>query len=384
MFNKLLRITFSVLFLAMLTIPLMTTNLKPNKISKAENRRLASKAVLHKEDGNFNENFTKDFESWINDNIGFRSKMVVDNAKIQYYVFGSLANNSNLYLGPRNELNYATEAMLKDYQHLNLYSDKYLCEFAESMQVINDYVKNNGAQFYYYQCWDKHSIYPEYFPATVCQFGEKSKTDGIVKALNEYSDVKVISPKQDLLNEKKLHSTYSVWGDPTHWNPRGAYVGYLKLMNEINANSNREYKILEESDYNITSPDQGYTAFGGIHEIDHIEKFDIKSPKSILTNEKLTLYNSDQRHRYYTNHSVDNNTKLLIIGDSYFESFIVDDLAESFYETILIWGDYLADIKNIIDIYDADIVIVEAAERVDRTSGIIKGAQKIKNDIEGK
>lgn len=57
---------------------------------------------------------------------------------------------------------------------------------------------------------------------------------------------------------------------------------------------------------------------------------------------------------------------ILILGDSYFESFILDDIAESFYETLIIWGDYCGQFERIIDIYKPDIVIVENAERCDR------------------
>ena len=69
-----------------------------------------------------------------------------------------------------------------------------------------------------------------------------------------------------------------------------------------------------------------------------------------------------------------NEKNSVIIGDSYFGSFIIDDLAESFSETILIWGDYLPNYSSIIDEYQPDIVVVEAAERVDRTRTIIQAA----------
>ena len=283
MFNKISQTVFSVSFLVMLIIPLVTTNFQKNKISEAENRKLAAMPELYKEDGTPNENFTADFEVWFNDNIGQRARMVIDNARIQYYLFGVLANNSDMYLGPNEELNYATEDMLKDYQHANLYSEEYLREIADSMQYLSDYVESKGAQFYYYQCWDKHSIYPEYFPDTVLQYGNKSKTDGIVKGLKDYSRVTVISPKQELLDGKTVHSTYSVWGILTHWNQHGAYIGYCKLMDTINSNSDIQYKVLQESDYNITNLDQGWTIFGEIHRVDNGENFEIKNAQAVLT-----------------------------------------------------------------------------------------------------
>ena len=378
MFKKISRNIFITVFLAMLVIPLVTVNRKEGKVSETENRKLAPMARLYSGDGTLNKGFLADFETWLNDNIGFRSAFVSANAGIRYYLFGVLPDNSDMYLGPEGELNYATDKMLKDYQHANLYSEEYLRETADCLQCLCDYAESKGAQFYYYQCWDKHSIYPEHFPDTVLQTGSESKTDGIVRAFEEYTDVNVISPKQDLLDAKSQYNTYSMWGDPAHWTERGAYIGYRKLMNAINANSADSYRVLEESDYTISVTDQGKTLSGGIHNEDLEETFQIKEPRAVLMKEKLTLYAEDGRHRFFTNEAAGNKTRLLVIGDSYFNSFIMEDLAESFYETVIIWGDYLGDIKNIIDAYDADIVVVEAAERVDRTWGIRRGAEAIK------
>ena len=338
--------------------------------------------TVYFEDGTRNENYTQDFETWINDNIGFRSTMIIQNAKMQFYLFNVLSNNSDMLLGPNGEFNYATQAIITDYQHNNLYSEEKLKEIAESFQYLKEYVEKKGAQFYYYQCWDKHSIYPEYFPRTVLQFGEKSKTDCFIDAIRKYTDVYVISPKEDLLNAKAICSPYSKWGDSTHWSQRGAYIGYLKLMNTINNYSELQYSILQEKDYNITVQDQGQTLFGGIHKVDELEDFSIINTQAVLTNEKITLFSEDQRHRCFTNDAVDNKTRLLVLGDSYFNSFIIDDLAESFYEVIMLWGGYVEKLESIMDEYKPDIVVIEAAERVDRTGIIIKAAKALKESQE--
>ena len=378
MFNKVIRIIFILAFFAMILVPLSMTNLKNGKISVDEKRKLASIPEIHNEDGTWNKNYTADFENWINDNIGLRSKMVIQNARIQFYVFNVLSNNTNKYLGPNGELNYATDVMLVDYQRKNLYTEEELQKKAESLQCLKDYVVGKGLQFYYVQCWDKHSIYPEYFPTTVIQSGEKSKTDYFVDAFERYTDVNVISSKQLLIDEKKNYATYSVWGDPSHWTQRGAYLAYLQLMNAINSESDNKYKILQESDYNISVTDQGETVFGGIHKPDYEENFEIKDPQAVLTNEKLTYLSEDSWNRYFTNDSIDNDTRVLFIGDSYFDTFIIDDMAESFHEVIVIWGTYLGDAKAVIEAYDPDIVIVENAERCDRTKSIEDAAKKIK------
>lgn len=70
MFRKITSSIFTSCFLLMLGIPLVTTNLQNEKISEAENRKLTAKPEIYKEDGTLNENYTSDFEAWIDDNIG--------------------------------------------------------------------------------------------------------------------------------------------------------------------------------------------------------------------------------------------------------------------------------------------------------------------------
>lgn len=380
MFDKISKISFCTLFLLTLIVPLVTTNLKKNTISTAENRTLAQMPSIYTDyNGVINENFYTEFENWINDNIGFRSELVRANAEIQYNVFDVLANSSDMYLGPKGEINYATLSMLTDYQHKNLYSEEDLTQIANGFRKLNDYLENKNIQLYYYQCWDKHSIYPEYFPNTVIQYGDKSKTDQIVEALENKTSINVISPKETLIKEKENFTTYSKYGDATHWTQRGAYCGYRELMNAINANNDNVYKVLEEDDYNISLTDQGVTLFGGIHKRDMLENFSIINPAAEIQNERLTLYADDERHSYRVNESVNNNTRLLIMGDSYFDIFIVDDIAESFHETIMIWGDYDSDIFSVIDEYNPDIVIVENAERCDRSTAFINSVNNYQN-----
>lgn len=174
---------FALFFILMITIPLVTTNLRKNVVSTAENRALAHFPELYNDDGTRNEYFNINFENWINDNIGFRSSMVLSNAKIQYYIFGELENNSNYMIGRNGELNFIGESVIANYQHSNLLSDEELETVIKSYQIVNDYLESQGIQFYYIQNWDKQSIYPEEFPDSVNQLGDISLTDQVVNAL---------------------------------------------------------------------------------------------------------------------------------------------------------------------------------------------------------
>lgn len=378
MYKKVLNICFCVAFILCISIPLVFTNLKDNVVSESENRYLTAKPNLYTEEGTLNTAFLTDFENWFNDNVGFRDEFVVSNARIQYNVFQQLSNNTDYMLGPAGEFNYATGAIIADYQHFNLKSQETLFQIADSYQFVSDWLEEQGIQFYYFQCWDKHSIYPEQFPISVNQYGTVSKTDQVVETLENDTSIHLVNPKAALMSGKDLYETYSRYGDPTHWTRRGAYIGYLELMRAINEENDNQYKVLQESDYDLTMSDQGSTYFGGVHEVNMLERFEVLEPKAYLTNEKLTLYAEDERHRVFTNDSVNNDTRVLVLGDSYVNSFILDDIAESFYETFIIWGDYTTDFAQIIEAYQPDIVICENAERCDRTSSMIEAAENIR------
>lgn len=75
------------------------------------------------------------------------------------------------------------------------------------------------------------------------------------------------------------------------------------------------------------------------------------------------------------NDSVDNEDTLLIIGDSYFDSFLYDDFAESFHRVVQVWGEFAPNIEELVDYYNPVIVISENAERCDRTSTMVKAAE---------
>lgn len=378
MYKKTIQIIFLIVFFALIGIPLLTTNLEDGKISTTENRKLVSRAHIHRQDGSLNTDYIRDVENWFNDNVGLRTEMVYADAKVQYVLFDKLPNG-DFVLGPNNELNYATLPIINDYQRINLPEEDYLNDVASAYQNISDYLSDKNIQFYYYQCWDKHSIYPEYFPKAILQNEQTSRTDLILGKLKKDTTINVVSSKEQLIRMKGKYETYSVWGDATHWSDRGAYIGYLDLMDAINKNNNNKFKILQESDYIIEKQDVGSVFIGGIHKEDFQETFTIKNP-TVYDSGETPYFLSQWQLKSRTilcNDSVDNNTTCLIIGDSYFDNFLYDDIAESFAKTVFIWGDYTENLDEIVEVYQPSIVIIENAERCERTGAAISFSTKI-------
>lgn len=381
MIKKIYQILFITLFLAIISFPFLLADRSSDGISEDENRTLSPKASLIT-DGALNPEFPAEYETWFMDHLGFRSQLINVNAWIQYHFFHQLLKTSDYYLGVNDNLNYASDEMLRDFQHLNLWEESAVKYIGDSYQRVSDWVEEKGIQFYYVQCYDKHSIYPEQFMEGVNQIGEESKTDQVIGYLTDHTTVDVISLKDILIENKSQYEVYSSWGDPTHWSQRGAFIGYQAIMERINSRNHNRFQILSEEDYEIQMKDLGKTFNEWIHVEDIQEAFTIANPSAVKTDEREVMgaFAEDSRHSRWVNPEAGNQTKLLIMGDSYINSFIIEDFAEGFAETWMVWGDYTGKLPEVIEQYQPDIVIYECAERVDRSRDICKLAEALKEN----
>ena len=381
-YDEIINGIFIMIITFMVILPVGFINWKEGKISETENRVLASQPHFFTENGEWNEKFIDDFEIWIKDNIGLRESMVSINNRIGYYISHKIDDGIYYMLGPNNELNFTPENILEDYHRLNLRSEETINEIAESYQYVYEYLKSRNIQFYRMQCWDKHTIYPEQFPNYIYQYGDISKTDQAVIALTEKTDIQQPDIKKALVEGKKQYDVYPAWGDPSHWNQRGAFIGYIEIMNLINANNGNRYRVLKEEDFNIQLEDIGQTILGGIHEEDLSEVFYLdNSSKPERNKSLLTVCGDDERSDYWINRNVDNNTTLLIIGDSYISSFLTGYFAESFYKVIFIHLNHTSELQELVKEYKPDIIINENAERVNAYGLINDAAKQIRESM---
>lgn len=369
---------FVLVFMVIIFVPLLFTNQKEDTVSEAENRVLSNKPNLYI-DNKLNGHFLADFDEWIQDNIGFRESIIKLEAQIQYHLFRQFSDK-NYRLNETGELNYIGQQVLANYQHLNLYSEEELAQIISAFKDVNNYLNNKNIQFYYMQCWDKQSIYPEYFPKSVNQYGSNSACDQVVNALKEQTDVYNINLKEALIASKNEYEVYSKWGDPTHWTRRGSYIGYLQLMNSINDHSDEQLKILQETDYNHSTEDVGQTLSGTIHFENYSEMLSLITDTSESTKDKFTIDAGDPRSTYFTNEACKNNTRILILGDSYIHAYILRDISQSFHETILLWKWNMSDLKNLVEEYHPDIIVYEQAEREQSFSPIVNAAESLKSN----
>ena len=375
MFKKINNIIFVVLFLAVLFVPLLFTRWESGGISEEENRNLAAFPAVVAE-GRFNLSFTKDFETWFMDHLGFRQKLIGANKSLMQDVFDRSLTTSEWKTGKTGDSIYAPLSIVEDFAHVNLRTQESVATIGDSYQVVHDWLEGKGIPFYYVQCVDKHTVYPERFISSVKQIGDVSKTDQILSYLQDKTSVNAIYFKQILKDNKESHPVFSHWGDPTHWTYRGAYLSYRHMMEQINKEFSVSLKVLTEQDYTISYQ----TNQGPNGETEQIEVFSITNPQAQKSDVAVMgEWGTDERHSVWKNPNAGNDKRLLLMCDSYFNNYLIDDFAESFGEVWLVWGDYTAVLPQIVELCDPDIVIYECAERVDRSMAVCALAETLQS-----
>ena len=375
--QKVLNRIFIILFFTILVLPVLFINLKDGVISLSEKRTLNEFPEVKDVSTLFSSTFYKELSDWFRDHIGFRDEMIFFKAHLDFYLFDKI-DVSDMYIGKNGDLIYATEKMITSYQHKDLLTSEELDEVVISFKIIDDYLQELGISFLYVPCYDKHSIYPEQFMDSIYQEDDVSKRDQIVNELIKWQAVQVVDFKMELIEAKTKYSVYGNWNDPTHWTDSGAYVAYLEMMKEIR--KNYDVKVLELEDYIINFEQKGYNLNGHFYHYDWLETFIVKDTQAKqISLKELGFLAFDERHSIYYNASSDNNLRLLILGDSYIESFLIDDLAESFEYTYMVWNSHfsLEKLEELIQNVHPDIILLEDAKRVDITSKVVSMAQDI-------
>lgn len=360
-----ISIIFIALFCIMLSLPLLFTNYKKS-VSETENRTLAAFPKLMK-DGERNDAWTSEFTDWFGDHLGFRDQLIGTYAKAQFYAFDRTLNYSDLYIGEKGDLLGFTKDMILDYQRLDRRTEEELVQLGNSYQNISDWLKEQGIQFYYVQCYDKHSIIEQdRMKKGMHPVVEESKTDQLVRYLQENTDITILPLKQCMLDADESYVTYSKWGDPWHWSQRGGIIAYREIMNMLNQNNQDSIRVLSDDDFNITYTDQGMTISSSLHQVDMEENFVMKERQNYQDQDvDMGTFGSDDRNHVWKNSSAASDKKILIYGDSYMNTYIIDYVAESFQET---WGirlEHITEFDEAIKMAKPDIVILECAERVD-------------------
>lgn len=357
-----INIVFIVIFLLGISLPyLFAHREKEGRVSSMENRTLAAYPCVRLEDGTLNKAFLAEYEKWLDDNIRGRAIMVETNSALQYVLFERIVKSDTI-MGEKPWLFVNKDGMIREYQHLNLLSEPELAQYVKNMQGISDYLKERGIAFYYFQCYDKETIYPEKYVKGVNQIGTVSRADQIVQALEERTDVRQILVKDTLLSHRE-ETIYYQFVDTLHWTEKGSYYGYQALMEELCRDFDR-IPVLQENDFQITEMESETTLYGFPYPYTEIVPiYDVKEPHAQEiteeTRERWDFLHVKEHTHDYINETCENDLKILVLGDSFVRMYLKSDLAESFSAALSIDWMNISILDEVVEEYRPDIVIIE-------------------------
>jgi hypothetical protein len=230
---KIIRYVFVLLFLTIITLPLVFMDTK-STISEIENRTLATfpnmikgrkinkNAILH---------FPKLLDDYLNDRVGFKKEAV---SVINTIKVSGTSIQGNVVLGKNDWLFYASPGdgnNLGDFQKTNLFSRNEIRRFMSNIEDRAKWCNDNNIKFIFLIAPNKHSIYPEYYPME--RPAGITRTEQIMNALPDNLKDVVIYPRDYFLSKKATSDLELYYKTDTHWNMLGAYYASELILQKM-------------------------------------------------------------------------------------------------------------------------------------------------------
>ncbi len=355
--NSIPQIVFITVFCVLLILPVCFMNLKKNQTSEYENKMLEEWPEFE-----FSEDFMKGVYNYVNDRIGFRESSIAIYTEANNSLFGAMVNPLFMW-GEDGHIYYKDKDYIAAYQRLN--TDKeYIDSMVSFLEKTNEYLASKDIKFLYFVCPDKKTIYPEYFPKTV---HVNEQNESVLDYLDERmasTDVEYIDPKIYLEAAKGNALLYNKLYDVTHWNDRGAFIGHA-LIDERIRKWFDDVPPLSESDFDLNTVHVDSLDNAKFSIDEDVPLYSLRDDMSGDYTELLKPDMDCSTDTFYTHHineNVENNRRLLVFTDSYFQSYqkFYDNRFKEVYFVHRQNSDY---VQYFVNLTFPDMVIFETAER---------------------
>ena len=270
--KKIACLIYSILFLAVCAVP-GAMLLKPSEESTSEKRQLAEMPSFRDEEGNFNQNWSSEFQSYVSDHFGFRKNLVSIDSHLKADLL-HVSAEEKVIIGKDGWLFYTPT--VNDFLGKATVSELGIRNIVHNLEMMQEFTEQQGSQFVLAVVPNKNSVYAEYMPDNYYHNNFCNNYWNLHSALEESSINYVYlrsyfydNAKYDMMPEPFYHK------QDTHWNNTGALIGYRAIMDatglEYNAYSDAEYHIEQnwEGDLqNMLFPDSGILDENSVYDID--------------------------------------------------------------------------------------------------------------------
>lgn len=222
------------LFIAFLLSPgLITLFGKNESVSTSEKRRLAPFPKLEWRRQSISA-FPRDFEKYFRDHFGLREKLVVLHNTAFLQMFRTSPRHSVIY-GSDGWLYLASMGVLSDFigqgYGLNEREIRYLGQILSDRQM---WLQSQGIHYLYVPVPNKMDVYPEYLPPLYRRFAGNSLYSRLIKELSRRrEEMHFLDLLAIFYQAKGTDQLY--YKSDTHWNEAGAYLGYRRIIEKLQA-----------------------------------------------------------------------------------------------------------------------------------------------------
>lgn len=197
-----------------------------------ENRNLAEMPVFSWETLSA---YPSQLESYINDHLPFRSRMVELNSMVSYYLMDTPTSTS-VAKGSDDWLFYKAEGSMDDYTGRKIYTEEQLQTMARNLEMTKENCEAQGTEFILFIAPNRERVYSEDMPSYYGSPSETNILNQVVSYLKENTDITVVCPYEELMAAKASDPDRILYHKTdTHWNDLGAYIGVQELFKAAGA-----------------------------------------------------------------------------------------------------------------------------------------------------
>lgn len=354
--KKVINIMIIALFCAMIILPTIMTNNKPDAISKRDNRRLSPLPWKEAHNG---ATFTEAANNYIDDRVGFRDDFITLNSAISYYVFKD-SPNKNVIMGDNGWLFYNRENdgnTIPQYLGTARYTDEQLKQISKNLVETEKYLQDRGCEFVLFIAPNKERIYVENMPEKYRNMRVSGEccTEQLIEYLKKNTDIRVVWPYDDILKFKKEYPNIQTYYKlDTHWNQLGGYIGARALLKELKVD------IPEPRPEKFTKSKLKYGDLKKMMALDNLEMEDVDYLSPNYPSKTSYFIDKGLRNSW-TYKSQDKDTRRILMSEDSFSIAMQSIIGSSFNYVDMQFKQNLN--KKMIATEKPDVFVYETAER---------------------
>lgn len=314
-----------------------------------ENRNLSEKPKLV-----FKEitDYPSKYENYFNDNLAFKNEIRKLRSMIMYKLFNT-SSDERVIIGSEGWFFFTGNTTITDYLKTEYYTKEAKKKINSKLLEAKNKLNENNIDLYILILPNKETVYSDKLESKIKRSNnKKSKIDDLIDYLKNNSDLKIIYPKDELIEKRKNYETYYKYD--THWNDYGAYIGIMNLMKEID--SNYEIPKIKVTKKEKTS--------GDLAVMNLMKNVKNKEPVVVFHSEIDSKCEDFNTYRKCSSENALYDKTLLFVGDSFRNA--TEQYFSKIYKNVIIIhkNNYNEDFINK---YNPDIVIYESVERLSDT-----------------